>query len=206
MVTQPPTPNSEEPFVTNAHVVNGCKSITAQQSEKTFDADIIAIDKTNDLAALRVKSSFKAVANFSDQQIELGEKVAAFGFPLYGALSSGGNFTIGYVSGLTGLGDDSRFLQISAPVQPGNSGGPLIDNKGRLVGVVTSKLNAVKVAKAIGDIPQNINFAIRAMALRYFLDANGIKANVAKNEKDKSDTELASLGKSISLIVKCSSK
>ena len=70
--------------------------------------------------------------------------------------------------------DDARYLQISAPVQPGNSGGPLLDASGHLAGIVTSKLNAENVARYIGDIPQNVNFAIKAEVVRTFLDGKGI--------------------------------
>ncbi|MFX4941208.1 serine protease, partial [Acinetobacter baumannii] len=86
--------------------------------------------------------------------VRLGEGVAVFGYPLSGMLSTSGNFTLGNVTALSGLGDDSRYFQISAPVQPGNSGGPLVDANGNLIGVVTSKLNALKVMVATnGDIP-----------------------------------------------------
>ena len=62
------------------------------------------------------------------------------------------------MSALAGLSDDSRYLQISAPVQPGNSGGPLLDASGHLIGIVTAKLNAALIARFTGDIPQNVNF------------------------------------------------
>ncbi|MGI8568125.1 MAG: S1 family peptidase, partial [Methylocella sp.] len=69
--------------------------------------------------------------------------VAAFGFPLAGLLATSGNFTLGNVTAVAGLGDDTRILQISAPVQPGSSGGPLLDYSGNVVGVVEGKLNAI---------------------------------------------------------------
>ena len=70
--------------------------------------------------------------------------------------------------------DDSRFMQISAAVQPGNSGGPAVDEAGRLIGVVVAKLNALAIAMITGDIPQNVNFAIKVATLASFLEANGI--------------------------------
>jgi S1-C subfamily serine protease len=73
------------------------------------------------------------------------------------------------------LAGDSRLLQISAPVQPGNSGGPLLDASANVIGVVVSKLDALRVAKATGDIPQNVNFALNANVLRAFLDANDVE-------------------------------
>jgi serine protease Do len=108
---------------------------------------------------------------FSVQQ---GEDIVVYGFPLAGVLSSGGNVVTGNVTALAGLGDDSRFLQISAPVQPGNSGGPLLDRYGDVVGVVVAKLNALKIASATGDIPQNVNFAIKASVAMAFLDAQRV--------------------------------
>ena len=92
------------------------------------------------------------------------------GFPFHGLLTSDFTVTTGIISSLAGLFNDARFLQISAPVQPGNSGGPLLDTSGNIVGVVAEKLNALRVAKATGDIPENINFAIKTGALRDFLD------------------------------------
>jgi serine protease Do len=71
-------------------------------------------------------------------------------------------------------GHDSRYLQISAPIQPGNSGGPLLDASGHLVGIVTAGLDAVRMAKLVGDIPQNVNFALKAEVARTFLDSKRI--------------------------------
>lgn len=78
------------------------------------------------------------------------------------------------MTALAGMGDDVRFIQVSAPVQSGNSGGPLLDQSGNLVGVVTAKLNALKVAMRAGDLPQNVNFAVKAAILSAFLDANRV--------------------------------
>ena len=97
-----------------------------------------------------------------------------FGYPLAGALSSSGNTTLGNVTALTGMNDDSRYLQISAAVQPGNSGGAAIDESGRVMGVVVAKLNALAVARITGDIPQNVNFAIKVATLASFLEAHNV--------------------------------
>ena len=86
--------------------------------------------------------------------------------------------TLGNISALSGIRDDSRYLQISAPVQAGNSGGPLLDTSGNLVGVVSSKLNAMKVMQASDDLPQNVNFAIKSGTLANFLDANRVTYKV----------------------------
>jgi S1-C subfamily serine protease len=94
--------------------------------------------------------------------------LVSLGYPLSGLLSSDANVSVGNVSALAGLRDDSRYLQISAPVQPGNSGGPLLDASGHLVGIVTAKLDAVRLARFTGDIPQNVNFALKTEVARTF--------------------------------------
>jgi hypothetical protein len=94
------------------------------------------------------------------------------GYPLSGLLATTANLSVGNVSALAGLDDDSRYVQISAPVQPGNSGGPLLDASGHLLGIVTAKLNAIRVARFTGDIPQNVNFALKVEVVRTFLDGS----------------------------------
>jgi FOG: TPR repeat, SEL1 subfamily len=110
--------------LTNAHVVDGCSQTSARFGNQDFAARVLNRDVQNDLALIKVEVRPDDVAHFR-LTAKQGENVAVYGFPLPGLLSSGGNLTGGNVTALTGLSDDSRFLQISAPVQPGNSGGPL---------------------------------------------------------------------------------
>lgn len=156
--------------LTNAHVAENCK----QLSVKGKAARVVAIDQKNDLALLAT-SVFPVIWASWRPTIELGEDIVAFGFPLSGVLASEGNVVTGNVTALAGMRDDSRYLQISAPVQPGNSGGPLLDRNGNVVGVVVAKLDALKFASSTGDIPQNVNFAIKASVAELFLDSHGIK-------------------------------
>jgi serine protease Do len=136
--------------------------------------------------------------------VRLGEPVAAFGYPLTGVLSTSGNFTLGNVTALTGLMDDTRFVQVSTPIQPGNSGGPLLDENGNLVGVVTSKLNALQAMVATrGDIPQNVNFAIKGSVVATFLESNGVSFTVGNETTSLPPTDLAVLAKSLSVLVDC---
>jgi serine protease Do len=130
-------------IITNYHVIESCSTIRAiPVGGQPYSAYIVTKDKTNDLAILKTSLS-PAVVPSLRKQPRLGESVYVFGFPLTGLLSTSGNFTSGSITALSGLADDSRFLQISAPVQPGNSGGPLIDKFGSVVGVIVSKLNAL---------------------------------------------------------------
>jgi serine protease Do len=154
--------SSEGHIITNSHVVEDCSSVQVTLGlAPKMAGRIMTQDFANDLALIKVESHPAAFASFRSG-VRLGEGVAAFGFPLAGLLATGGNFTLGNVTAVAGLGDDTRFLQISAPVQPGNSGGPLLDYSGNVVGVVEGKLNAVTVATITHDLPQNVNFAIKA--------------------------------------------
>src|SRR4030095_16468642 len=164
-----------ETLVTNHHVIAGCQSVDVIAADGRRTGSIVDADKRIDLALLRVSGIKGEVARIrSPRTVRLGEPVMVFGFPLTGALSSGGNFTSGLVSALRGLKDAAGELQITAPVQPGNSGGPLMDASGLVIGVVQAKLDAIRTARAIGDIPQNVNFAISLEVLADFLTKNKV--------------------------------
>ena len=162
-------------IVTNHHVVDGCAKVTVSRAGESRDAGVRAMDADNDLALLQAPLAAGTAATFSrSPRARLGEAVTVAGYPLQGLLSNQLNVTSGNVSALASLGDDVKRLQITAPVQPGNSGGPLLDAAGNVVGVVVSKLDAVRTAELTGDIPQNVNFAIKGALVRGFLDIHGV--------------------------------
>jgi S1-C subfamily serine protease len=195
--------NSTGNIVTNHHVIASCSTIrVVPVGGQETSAYVVAKDKTNDLAILKTSISPIAVPSLREQP-RLGESVYVFGFPLTGLLSASGNFTSGTITALFGLGDDSRFLQISAPVQPGNSGGPVIDKFGNVVGVVVSKLNALGVAAATDDIPQNVNFAIKSTIAANFLDASGISPSDTPQTRELSPEAIADQAKLYTVRVLC---
>ena len=162
-------------IVTNHHVVDGCVKVTVSRAGESRDAGVRAMDADNDLALLQAPLAAGTAATFSrSPRARLGEAVTVAGYPLQGLLSNQLNVTSGNVSALASLGDDVKQLQITAPVQPGNSGGPLLDAAGNVIGVVVSKLDAVRTAELTGDIPQNVNFAIKGALVRGFLDIHGV--------------------------------
>ncbi len=163
-------------ILTNAHVVEGCRRMAARNAQgRRVAARVDAIDQRRDLALLSVPVGFGPVVVFRDSPpVQRGETVITYGFPLSGVLSSGPTLTTGDVSALAGLRDNPLHFQISAPVQPGNSGGPLLDLQGHVMGVVVSKLNAARIAQMTGgDIPQNVNFAIKGPEAAAFLAGRG---------------------------------
>jgi S1-C subfamily serine protease len=189
--------------LTNRHVVDGCRTATVSRpGYPSSDARIVGVDATNDLALLTTGMGTKMVPPFRIG-VRVGESVFVYGFPLAGLLSSSGNFTVGNITSVAGLGDDSRILQISAPVQPGNSGGPLLDKSGNVVGIIVSKLNALRLAQVTQDVPQNINFAIKASIAANFLEVNNIQAQVGSNAATLEPTEIAERAKQFTVQVTC---
>jgi len=176
--------------VTNYHVVQQCAAVSfLLNGGDSTSATVVASDPMNDLALLRVGEKTKPAAVFQDpEHLRAGDDIIVFGYPLLGQLSSAGNLTRGSVSALSGLRDDTRYFQMSAPIQLGNSGGPVLNHQGRVIGIVTSKLNAARELKQTGDISQNVNFALKAAVLRTFLDSNNVNYS-------KSDGPKASLAK-----------
>ena len=167
---------SSDTIVTNFHVVNGCAEIGLRKNGVDLGVvRVLATSRADDLAALRAEAPAKSYLRLRvGAPIKAAEPVLVFGYPLAQALSSAGNTTLGNVTALAGLRDDSRYIQISAAVQPGNSGGPALDEAGRLIGVVVATLNALAIARLTGDIPQNVNFALTVATLVSFLEAHGI--------------------------------
>jgi S1-C subfamily serine protease/peptidoglycan hydrolase-like protein with peptidoglycan-binding domain len=189
--------------LTNAHVVDGCSEMVVSAGLGAGSrGELVARDETNDLALLktgltgRQPPALRATAR-------LGDPVAAFGFPLAGTLTQSGNFTLGNITATSGMQDDSRFFQISAPVQPGNSGGALMDMQGRVLGVVTAKLNAIEMASVTKDIPQNVNFAIKGGLAINFLESHDISVTTADHSATISSADLADRIRAISAFITC---
>jgi len=138
---------------------------------------LIIKDRQNDLALLEIPSHGLASHGFlsiSPQTSSTAERVFTSGFPHIDLLGKAPKYTEGTISATSGIEDDPRILQVSVPVQAGNSGGPLLDARGRVVGIVASKLSAARVFEWTGDLPQNINYAVKAAYLRNILDSKGI--------------------------------
>jgi Trypsin-like peptidase domain len=192
-------------IVTNAHVVAHCEALRVHFGSQVAYASVLALDEGDDLAVLQTQLVLpKIIAVRGSPALRLGESVVAFGFPLTGSLSMEGNLTTGNVSALAGLGDDAKYLQITAPVQPGNSGGPLLDESGNLIGVITAKLDAMAIAKRTGDIPQNVNFAIKTEVLEAFLKSAGVRYETSVSDRPLQVTDIADIAKASAVRIECS--
>lgn len=213
-VSKPAKPKSGTGFVvsanghivTNHHVIDGCSDLKGNLTgEAAMVLRVVSSDANNDLALLQAPSTatFKEFARIRDRSIRSGDSVVAIGFPFHGLLTSDLTVTTGIVSSLSGMRNDSRFLQISAPVQPGNSGGPLFDTTGQIVGVVTGKLDGLRVAVATGSIPENINFAIKTGALRDFLDNSVVPYQTAEPKGELKTTDIAGNARAYTMLISC---
>ncbi|MPZ45282.1 MAG: hypothetical protein GEV05_18185 [Betaproteobacteria bacterium] len=190
-------------MVTNHHVVRGCGEVRVPIHAET--ARVIAIDARNDLALLGTGVAPDRLPSFrAGESARLGESVIVAGFPLDQLLAGGLNVTTGSVSALAGPRNNAALLQITAPVQSGNSGGPVLDQRGQVIGVVVSKLNALRIAAATGDVPQNINFAINGGVVRSFLEANGVQLETAASAPaPETTTDIAEQAKQYTVLLEC---
>ena len=189
--------------LTNAHVVRKCRQIRLNTvGSVPVTARVVASDHKNDLALLAANLAVTSVPKFR-RVVRLGDEISTFGFPLTTILSTSGNFTRGTITATQGAGNDTGMLQISAPVQPGNSGGPLLDQSGHVVGVVVSKLNVLKVSRMTGDVAQNVNFAIKSAVVLNFLETHGVKVELALTLKPLQPADVAERAKRFTVYVRC---
>jgi S1-C subfamily serine protease len=191
--------------VTNRHVVNGCQSISVRtDSTTTFRAQVIALHSRDDLAVIRAEGEFDAIAAFrAGNPVRPGDDVVAVGFPLAGLLADEASVTTGSVNALAGIHNDPAILQMSAPVQQGSSGGPLFDSSGNVVGIVVTKLNARIVAEETGDLPQNVNFALKGEIARTFLEDLAIRYRTAPSTTRLGNADVGDIGRRVTVMVEC---
>jgi S1-C subfamily serine protease len=197
------TPNGL--ILTNEHVVRQCDSLqVVLDSNRTINATLRNADPAKDLALLAVEASFPLAALLRQDAVpKLGEPVAVIGYPLVNVLSAQPNVSFGHVNSTVGVSGNPAHMQIDVPIQRGNSGGPVLDTAGNLIGIVVSKLNALKLAKSTGDLPQNINFAIRGDVVRSFLEAKDVDFTSSSASSKLENTEIANRGTEVTVLVRC---
>ena len=175
--------NNQGGLITNFHVIDKCREIRIFNNSKEFEAKAVHVDYKNDLAYLVAPNlAGKTYASIASEQQQLGEQVVVLGFPLTGLMGNSIKLTDGSLSALTGLGGDSSLYQISAPIQAGNSGGPVFNEKGQVIGVASSSLSAAYMLKSREAIPQNVNFAVKSTILSGFMTANQIPFDAGKDK------------------------
>jgi S1-C subfamily serine protease len=163
---------SEDGFlVTNEHVVRDAAQVRLVTSAGLISARVVNVDAANDLALLKAEGRFAALPVAASRGVKLGGTVATVGFPNIGLQGFAPKLAKGEIASLSGAGDDARYFQISVPVQPGNSGGALVDERGDVVGVVSAKLSARAALASSGALPENVNYAVKSSYLLSFLES-----------------------------------
>lgn len=168
-------------LVTNNHVIKGCRAVIAASPVISGEANILDIDEKNDLALLKVNFKPTGILNLSKQPADLMEDIYVAGYPFGLNVSKTIKITKGIVSSLSGIGHNDNQIQIDAAIQPGNSGGPIIDIKGNVVGVAVSKLDPKYAIEAFGVIPENVNFGVKPERVQDLLLKNKVKLTGGSN-------------------------
>jgi len=156
--------------ITNAHVVESAGAITViVHNGAKYTAKLVRIDLDNDVALLKIDAAGQPLRLATGHQPEKGQEVCALGYPLISIQGQETKATFGRVNSLTGIQGDPRFMQIDTPIQPGNSGGPLLNDQGEVIGVVTATLDQFVTLVRSGSLPQNVNYAVKAEHVKSLL-------------------------------------
>jgi S1-C subfamily serine protease len=162
---------SEDGFLlTNYHVIRNAQKVLVLQGDRELTAKTIVVDPSNDLAVLKVDSPSTPIPLGNIHNVVLGDSVMTIGFPNVPLQGRSPKLTKGEVNSLSGLQDDPRLFQTSVQIQPGNSGGPLLDEFGNAIGITQATLNPLITLKTGGSIPQNVNYAVKISYAELLVD------------------------------------
>ena len=175
--------SNEGHIISNNHIIDACHSVKIHHKGKIEMANIISRDRMNDLTLLQTNIQPNEIFSISGNDATLLEDVYVAGYPFGKSVSSAIRVTKGVVSGLSGFGDNYANLQIDAALQPGNSGGPIIDEYGNVVGVAVAKLDLKNAIKLFGTIPENTNFGVKSSVVKSFTTANLIDLEEINEKK-----------------------
>ena len=174
--------NDKGYVVSSNHVVEICYKINTVINGITHEVNVISYDKINDLALLRIKIENNSFIDLSRTDAKLGESIMTAGFPWGDSQSNTVKVTKGNINALSGPSNNVSKMQFSAPVQPGNSGGPILNQYGKLIGVIQSMAKDQDIFEKTGQYPENVNFGTQLPPLRALLAANDV--NKASNYMD----------------------
>jgi S1-C subfamily serine protease len=178
-------------LVTNSHVIEGSSHFAIRDiSGNFYRAEVVAQDSKRDLALLRTYGTFPTIKIAKSDSVSKGQRVMAVGYPQVAIQGNESKVTDGVISSFSGMNNDTNWFQISTPIQGGNSGGPLVTESGHAVGVVVATANAMRFFKNTGNIPQNVNYAIKSNVLLDFLSEQRVSLagpSIAKTSIDAVD-------------------
>jgi len=182
--------------LTNNHVVKGCRKLTILQVGFKSKAEVITTDKNNDLAIIRSEKENSNILKFKDSKnSRIGEKVISMGYPYGNLLGNNIKLTTGILSSLNGMNNDITKIQFTAPIQSGNSGGPVLNDRAQVI--------AIAYAKVTLKYTQNVNLGIKGSVAKMFLNANDIEFTVDRNETKMEIVDIADKTKKGIVQIEC---
>ena len=158
-------------LISNYHVIKDASTVRLVTGAGLIDATVVKVDTANDLVLLKAEGKFVPLPIATSRGVKLGGLVVTVGFPNIGLQGFAPKLAKGEIASLSGAEDDARYFQISVPVQPGNSGGALVDERGNVIGIVSAKLDASAALAASGALPENVNYAVKSSFLLSFLES-----------------------------------
>lgn len=177
-------------ILTACHVIKDCKKISVNQADGSLPARILAKDEENDIAILKVDGlASKTYLPFSKAEPKQGDKISTFGFPHSNIEGRDCKFSSGEISSLIGLGSDKRYLRLNLQISPGNSGGPLLDASNHIIGILTAKLDAIKMFEETGDLPTGVSYAVKNELILRLLNTSGLSKKISFNESANKPSE-----------------
>jgi S1-C subfamily serine protease len=194
-------------IITADHVVSNAQSVKVLTNDGLLPAQVVRRSESEDIAILKIQdSNYSSLPLKSSRSVKLGSEVFTIGFPNIGLQGFEPKFTKGYISSLAGLQDKPKHFQISVPVQSGNSGGPLVDGDGNVIGVVVYMLSEEVTYQLTGNLPQNVNYAVKGSFVLAMLEAipelaSKLKQLYSKNNSNH-DKVVEQVKESIVLILK----
>jgi len=175
-------------LITNFHVIDGAENIIVVDTNKEeYKVTVISKDPVNDVALIKIDKKTKGLPLVQSAKTKKGHDVLTLGYPLVSIQGQEQKATFGRINSLSGIKDDIRMFQIDIPIQPGNSGGPMLNKEGEVVGVITSTLNQIITLRESGSLPQNVNFAVKS---DYILP---LVNNIDTNVRDISNTSFVEI-------------
>ena len=190
-------------LITNHHVIENAENISiVLNNGKSLPVDLILKDKINDIALLKASIKTDRLNVSSSSTVNKGEEVFTLGYPLVGLQGQEQKATFGRINSLSGVKGDVRYFQVDIPIQPGNSGGPLIDKNGRVVGLVTAMLSQLNTLRKTGVLPQNVNYAVKSDYIIPLLATKNITIdNSSTTDKSNNFSDLISASENAVVLV-----
>ncbi len=176
-------------IVSNNHVIDSCNAVKLHYKGKVTPVTILATDRSNDLSLMKVDTKPDDVFPVAIDDANLLDDIFVAGFPFGKDVSSSVKVTKGVVSALTGVANNYSNIQIDAALQPGNSGGPIINKEGNVVGVAVAKLDYKIILKNYDTIPEGTNFGIKSSTVQQFIKANNVKS-IQPNRREMSTKDI----------------